>query len=81
MCVWICDSMSTELFARVVTQFPRFYPTKPLLNYENWFPVLHHIVFEVCTLTIRGLSVKLNLSRNCTGLNLNLMKIEMLNWN
>ena len=44
--------------ARVVTRYPRFTPSKPLLKSLHWLPVQYRIMFKMCTITYQALSSK-----------------------
>ena len=44
--------------ARVVTQFPRFSHSLPLIKSLHWLPVQYRIIFNICTITYQVLLSK-----------------------
>ena len=43
---------------RVITRFPRFSHSVPLLRSLHWLPVRYRIIFKICTMTCHALSSK-----------------------
>ena len=44
--------------ARVVTRYPRFSRSVPLLKSLHWLPVRYRSIFKICTITYHALSTK-----------------------